>query len=154
MARTVALIAPVCPVLLRVSCSSETVPNGPKREETHQNMCLGSNGVDQECPFREILMRLCGTNSCINCTKLAHFAPSFVQLRNGSKCTQTERNAPKNEFTVQWCGSGAFVAKNSNKTSWRELLHSLHQFGTFCSKFRAVAKRSHMHANAKKRTKT
>src|SRR6185437_1022729 len=36
VARTVALIAPVCPVLLRVSCSSETVPNGPKQEETHQ----------------------------------------------------------------------------------------------------------------------
>ena len=104
-------------------CSSIMVPNAPKQKETHENMSLESNCVDREHPFREILMRLCGTNSCINCTKLAHFAPSFVQLRNGSKCTQTERNAPKNEFRVQWCGSGAFVAKNSNKTTLHELLH-------------------------------
>ena len=104
-------------------CSSIMVPNAPKKKETHENMCLVSNCVDQECPFREILMRLCGTNSCINCTKLAHFAPSFVQLRNGSKCTQMERNAPKHEFRFQWCRSGAFVAKDSNKTSWPKLLH-------------------------------
>ena len=32
-------------------CNSETVPNAPKRKETHQNMSLGSNGVDQECSF-------------------------------------------------------------------------------------------------------
>ena len=105
-------------------CSSSImVPNASKKKDMHENMSLGSNCVDRERPFREILMRLCGMNSCINCTKLAHFAPSFVQLRNGSKCTQTERNAPKNEFRVQWCGSGAFVAKNSNKTTLHELLH-------------------------------
>ena len=135
-------------------CSSIMVPNAPKQKETHENMNLVSNCVDRARPFREILMRLCGTNSCINCTKLAHFAPSFVQLRNGSKCTQTERNAPKNEFRVQWCGSRAFVAKNSNKTSLHEVLQELHQFGAFCTKFRAVAKRSKMHPNGKKRTKT
>ena len=103
-------------------CSSIMVPKAPKRKETHENMSLGSNCVDRERPFREILLRLCGTNSCINCTKLAHFAPSFVQLRNGSKCTQTERNAPKNEFRVQWCGSGAFVLRNYDKTLWHKLL--------------------------------
>jgi hypothetical protein len=60
-------------------CSSIMVPNAPKRKETHENMSLGSNCVDRERPFREILTRLCGTNSCINCTRLAYFAPSFVQ---------------------------------------------------------------------------
>ena len=49
MARTFALIAPVWRILQQVSCSSETVPNAPKRKETHQNMSLGSNGVDREC---------------------------------------------------------------------------------------------------------
>ena len=34
-----------------------------------------------------------------------------MQLRNDPKCTQTLWNAPKHEFTVQWSGSGAFVAK-------------------------------------------
>jgi len=45
--QTFALIAPVHPVLHRVSCSYETIENAPKHYETHQNMSLGSNGVDQ-----------------------------------------------------------------------------------------------------------
>ena len=44
MARTFALIAQVW----RVLCNSETVPNAPKWKEMHQNMSLGSNGVDRE----------------------------------------------------------------------------------------------------------
>ena len=49
VARTFALIAPVWRILLQVSCSSvKTVPNAPKRKETHQNMSLGSHGVDRE----------------------------------------------------------------------------------------------------------
>ena len=47
MARTFALIAPVQYVLQQVSCSYKTIPNAPKHYETHQNMSLGSNGVDQ-----------------------------------------------------------------------------------------------------------
>ena len=135
MARTVALIAPVCPVLLRVSCSSETVPNGPKREEMHQNMCLGSNDVDQECSLWKILKRHHSMNFCIYCISLSRFASSFMEYRNGSKCTQKGRNAPKPEFRVEWCWSGAFVAKNSKKTSRHELLHLLHQFVPFCFEF-------------------
>ena len=48
MARTFALIAPVDPIFHQVSCSYETIPNACKHYETHQNMRLGSNGVDQE----------------------------------------------------------------------------------------------------------
>ena len=33
---------------------------------------------------------------------------------------QTVQNKPKHEFRVQWGGSGAFVAKNSDATSWHE----------------------------------
>jgi len=47
VARTFALIVLVHPVLHRVSCSYETTPNAPKHYETHKNMSLGSNGVDQ-----------------------------------------------------------------------------------------------------------
>ena len=79
MARTSELIAPVQPILHRVSCSNETLPNAPKHYETHQNMILGSNGVDQVRSLRKIQMRLRGTNFCINCTNSAHFARSFVQ---------------------------------------------------------------------------
>ena len=42
---TFALIAPVRPILHRVSCSNEMVPNAPKPDETHQNMSLGSDGM-------------------------------------------------------------------------------------------------------------
>ena len=64
MAQTCALIAPVQPVLHRVSCSNKTLTNAPKHYE----------------------------------------------------------NAPKHEFRVQWGGSRAFVAKNSDASSWHELL--------------------------------
>ena len=55
LARTFALIAPVHPTLHRVSCSYETIPNAPKHYATHQNMSLGSNGVDWMCSLRKIL---------------------------------------------------------------------------------------------------
>ena len=48
VARTFALIAPVWLVLQQVLCNSEMVPNAPKRKQTHQNLSLGSNGVDRE----------------------------------------------------------------------------------------------------------
>ena len=41
------LIAPVRPILHRVYCSSETIPNAPKLYEMQQNMSLESNGVDR-----------------------------------------------------------------------------------------------------------
>ena len=64
--------------------------------------------------------RLRGTNFC---TPSARFAQSFVRQPNGTECTQIVRNAPKRQFGVQWGASGAFVAKNSDATSWHELLH-------------------------------
>ena len=44
VARTFALIEPVHPVLHRVSCYYETIPNAPKHYATYQNMSSGSNG--------------------------------------------------------------------------------------------------------------
>jgi hypothetical protein len=35
---------------------------------------------------------------------------------------ETVRDAPKHEFWVQWGGSGAFVAKKANATSFSELV--------------------------------
>ena len=66
VARTFALIAPVLYVLQQVSCTYETIPNAPKHYERHQNMSLGSNGVDRARSLQKILKRLCGTNFCIN----------------------------------------------------------------------------------------
>ena len=102
VAWTFALIAPVQPILHRVSCSNEMVPNTPKYYETQQKMSLGSNGVDWVRSLWKHLTRLCGTNICINCTSSAHFALSLLPQQNNPKCTQTLRNATKDGFRVQW----------------------------------------------------
>src|SRR6185312_6153711 len=148
VAQTFALNAPVHPVLHRVSCSYEMIPNAPKHYETHQNISLGSNGEDWVHSLRKIPTRLRGMNFC---TSSACFAPSFIGHPNSPKCTQIVRNAPKHQFRVQWGGSGVFVVKNSDATSWHELLH---QFGPFCTEFRKATKRSQMHPNSSKCTKT
>ena len=116
-----ALIAPVQPILHRVSCSNEMVPNANKHYETHQNMSLGSGGVDWVDLLQKILMQLCGLKFCINNSSLARFEPSIVKQRNGPKFTQTLQNKTKHKFSVPWGGSSAFFAKNSDTTSWHEL---------------------------------
>ena len=85
----------VHPVLHRVSCSYETIPNASKHYETHQNKSLGSNGVVQVRLLWKITTWLRGTNFSINCTSLVCFASSFMQLRNDPKCTKILWNAPK-----------------------------------------------------------
>ena len=79
MAQTCALIAPVQPILHRVSCSNETLPSAPKHYETQQYLSLGSNWLDRVRSLRKIPMRLRGKNFCINCTSSIRFAPSFMQ---------------------------------------------------------------------------
>ena len=123
VARTFALIAPVQPILHRVSCSNEILPNAPKHYETHQNMSLGPDGVDRVDLLQKILTQLCGLKFCINFNSSARLELSIVKHRNGPKCTQTLRNKTKHKFSVQWGGSGAFIAKHSDTTSWHELLH-------------------------------
>ena len=130
VARTFTLIAPFQPGLHRVSMGNET----------HKNMSSGSNGVDRERLLRKIPTRLRGTNLCINCTISTHFAPSLVRQRKGPKCTQRVQNTPKHEFSFQWGESGAFVAKNSDTTSWHKLLHYLHHFSPFCTESRKATK--------------
>ena len=78
VARTFALIAPVQPILHRVSCSNEMVPNAPKHYETQQKLSLESNGVDQVRSLRKLSTRLLGTNFCINWTSSAHFALNLL----------------------------------------------------------------------------
>src|SRR6185312_5031621 len=112
MARTFTLVRPV---LHRVPKGNQMVPNAPKLYEMHQNVSLGSNGVDRMRSLLKIPTRLCGTNFC---TISACFAPRFIRQPNGPKCTQIVQNKPKHQFRVQWGGSGAFLVKNSETTSW------------------------------------
>ena len=71
-----------CTSLVRFAGSFVQLQNGSKYthiEKTHQNMSLGSNGVDRERSLRKIRARHRGMNICNNCTSLARFAASFVQ---------------------------------------------------------------------------
>src|SRR6185437_2725967 len=85
---------------------------------------------------------------------LHHFSPfctEFCKVTKWYRSTQIVQNTPKHEFRVQCGGSGAFVAKNSDATSWHELLH---HFGLFCLEFCKATKRSRMHPNITLHTKT
>jgi len=92
-------------------------------------MRQGSKRVDWVRSLRRIPTRLHGTNFC---TTSARFAQSFVRQPNGPECIQIVQNTPKHEFRVQWGGSGAFIAKNSDATSWHELLHKFGPFWSEC----------------------
>ena len=111
VARTFTLTAPVWRVLHQVSCSSETVTNAPKRIEMQQNMSLGSNGMDRERRYEKFWHDFVAQT-------FALIAPVWRILQQVSCSSKTvpnaskqKRNKPKHEFRVQWCGSGAFVAK-------------------------------------------
>ena len=112
-----------CTSSARFAPSFVRQPNGPEWTQIVRNapnVSLGSDGVDRVHSLRKIPMQLRAMNFC---TSSASFAPSFVGQPNGPECTQIVRNAPKRQFRVRWGGSGAFVAKNSDVTSWHELLH-------------------------------
>jgi 7,8-dihydro-6-hydroxymethylpterin-pyrophosphokinase len=113
VARTFPLIALVHPVLHRVSCCYETIPNAPKHYEAHQNMSLGSNGVDWVSSLRKIPTWLCGTNFCINCN-------SSSVLHRVSSCYETIPNAPKHYEAHQNMSLGSNMAdqvRSSRKTT-------------------------------------
>ena len=98
-------------------------PNGPGCNQMVRNACkrqFGPNGVDRVHSLRKILTQLGGTNFC---TSSACFAPSFVRHQMVPNAPPMVRNTPKRQFRVQWSGLGAFIAKNSDATSWHEHLH-------------------------------
>ena len=128
MARTITLIAPVRRGLPQVSCSSETVPNAPKRKETHQNMSLGSDGVDRErrckkfrhnfvartfaliAPFQLILHRV----SCNN--KMVPNAPKHYKTDQNMSLGSdgVDREDLLQKILTQFCGLNFCINFNSS----------------------------------------
>ena len=100
-----------CTSSARFAPSFVRQPNSPECTQivrTHQNISLGSHGVDRVPSLRKNPTQLCGTNFYISS---ARFVSSFVRQPSGPECTQIVQNAPKREFRVQWGGSDAFIAK-------------------------------------------
>ena len=120
--QTFALIAPIQYVLQQVSCSYETIPNAPKHYETHQNMSLGSNGVDHvrslqkiQCDFVARTFVLIEPVQYV----LKQVLCSYGTIPKAPKYYETHRN-----ISLGSNGRlGAFVAKNLDVTLWHELLH-------------------------------
>ena len=113
----------LCTSSARFAPSFVRQPNGPECTQIVRNAPKWQfrvNGVVQVLSLQKIPSRLRGTNFC---TSSARCAPSFVRQPKDSESTQIVQNARKREFRVQWGGSGAFVAKNSDATSWHEFLH-------------------------------
>ena len=99
VARAIALIALVQPILHRVSCSNEMVPSAHKHSEMHQNL----EWIGLIC-CKKIQTQLCGLNFCIYYNSSSHFQPSIVKQRNGPKCIQTLRNQTKVCGPMGWIG--------------------------------------------------
>ena len=101
----IALIAPVHTTMHRVSCSCETIPNAPKHYATHQNMSLGSNGVDW--------MVHCGKSGPgFVARTFAIIAPVHTVLHRVSCSYETITNAPKHNETYE------NISLGSNGVDW------------------------------------
>ena len=108
VARIFALIAPVHTILHRVSCSYETIPNAPKHYATHQNMSLGSNGVDGcvrcEKSGRAFVARTFALIPPIH-TILHRVSCSYETITNAPKHNETYENISLASNGVDWVGS-------------------------------------------------
>ena len=126
MARTFELIAPLQPILHRVSCSNEMVPSAPKHSEMHQSL----EWIGLIC-CKKILKQLCGLNFCINYKSLDRFEPSIVKQQNRPKCPQTLRNKTKQNMSL---GSNRVDRVHSLRKIWTRLRGS-----NFCIDFTSSA---------------
>ena len=122
VARTSSLIALVQSVFHQVSSSNKT---NPKCNQIVRNKQIlefrvqwGGSGafvakkiqcdsMAQTCPLIAPVQHILHPDPCSN--EILPKAPKHYE------------NAPKHEFRVQWGGSRAFVAKNSDAISWHKL---------------------------------
>ena len=123
MTQTCALIAPVQPILHRVLCSNDTLPNAPKHYEMLQNMSLDPMGWI-ECvlceKFRcDFMAQTCALIATVQ-PVLHRVSCSNETLPNTTKNYKTHTNM---SLGSNGDGLGAFVVKNSKTTSWHKLLH-------------------------------
>ena len=140
-----------CTSSARFAPSFVTQPNVHKM---HQNFIQTAPKHEFRVQWGGLGALVAKTSDATSWHELLHqFGPFGTEFRNSTKQSQMHqncKNTPKHEFRVQWGGTGAFVAKNSDTASWHKLLL---QFGPFCTEFRKSTKRSQMHPNFMKCTK-
>ena len=112
-----------CTSSSRFASSFVRQPNGPECTQIVRNAPKHQFGVQWGGSSAFVAKTSDATSWHELLHPFGHFATSFVGQPNGPKCTQIVRNTPKHQFSVQWGGSDVFVAKNSDATSWHELLH-------------------------------
>jgi Tat protein secretion system quality control protein TatD with DNase activity len=71
-------------------------------------------------PVRPVLPRLLCSNETVGTCALT--VPVRPVLHQFSGSNEMVRNTLKHDFWIQWSGSGAFVAKNSDATLFSELV--------------------------------
>ena len=106
VARTFALIAPVQPVLQLTSCSNEIIQNAPKHYETHQNMSLRSNGVDQVRSLRRIQCDFVARTFVLITPVdpiLHRVSCSYETISNAAKHYATHQNMSIGSNGADWC---------------------------------------------------
>ena len=101
VARTFALIAPVHPILHRVSYSYEMIPNAPKHYETHENMSLGTNRVDQVRLLEKLHARTIALIAPVLYV-LQKVSCSYEMIPNAPKYYETYRNITLGSNWVDW----------------------------------------------------
>ena len=109
LARTFASITPVHPVLHRVSCSYEMIPNAPRHYTTHQNMSLGSKMRRIGCvrcvkSKRDFVARTFSLIVLIH-TVLQRVSCSYKTITNAPKHNETYENISLGSNGVDWVRS-------------------------------------------------
>jgi len=112
LAQTFALIALVQPVLHQILCSNEMIQSEPTNYETHQNMSLGSKGVNQVRSFWTIPTRLVVRNFSL-------IAPVQPVLHQVSCNNKTIPNLAKH------CETDKTMSLGSNQVDWVHALRTI-----------------------------
>ena len=121
MPRTFALIAPLQPILYRVSCSYEMIPNSPEHYETHQNMSFGSNGWIRCVRCEKLRDFVARTFELIESVQyvLQQVSCSYETIPNVPKYNKTDRIISLGSNQVDWVCS---LQKNPDVILWHEIL--------------------------------
>ena len=121
VAWTFAIIALVQPILHRISCSYETIPNASKHYETHQNMSLGSMGwikcIRCEKLWRDFLGRTFVLIAPVLYV-LHQLSCTYEIFPNAPKYYETHRNISLGSNGVDWVRSLRKIAKWLRSTNF------------------------------------